>query len=641
MKTTNSRKDIFTLLLLILVCVNSFANEAIFKEARELQRGGKYHEAIATYKSLLTQPIDSDTLTEEQLFFYTEALVQLMNSYQSLGEAEACILALDEIYTASPLLQNECLRDFYSVKGYALSRTEAMEAAETTILKVFTLPLYQATPERYFRDYAYAAAVFYSNQHYQAEVIRWCLEALQQAELSKNSSSAQWVKAMLGSLYKQNGHLNEALELLQQSKEEAAQRGDDLAVLNSLHTLIDLFLYWNIPEYANIYATEAVRVERSMTVQNPMVSAQTYINKGRALLQLGETDSLSLYTEQARRLCESLPYNSGMVDVNLLNGYYLTTRGGDSINMGIKELEQVTQRGTTTNRAKAYHQLAQTYLRCEDVMLADIMLDSLYTLTNEGDSPLFIKIDYEPILRHYMKHRDTYRGEQYLTMMLQETAAFKEKRLNFNLVESIVDLKTEQKLQELKISKLKAANQRLWLLIIITVSVVTIATIVSLLIYQRRRYTVHMRKADERFARLNEELNQSNAEKEKRVQEINDFLKENDNRHELETLTPFLLKRDGEAKFRLCFELLHPMFLQRLRDKVPTITRREELLSMLIVLKQNNKEIADLLAIAPRSVLMLRHRFRQKIGINTEYSLENFIEDTLGPQSPSAPTTEE
>ena len=38
---------------------------------------------------------------------------------------------------------------------------------------------------------------------------------------------------------------------------------------------------------------------------------------------------------------------------------------------------------------------------------------------------------------------------------------------------------------------------------------------------------------------------------------------------------------------------------------------------------------AEFLAIAPRSVLMLRHRFRQKIGMNTEYSLENFIEDLL------------
>ena len=54
---------------------------------------------------------------------------------------------------------------------------------------------------------------------------------------------------------------------------------------------------------------------------------------------------------------------------------------------------------------------------------------------------------------------------------------------------------------------------------------------------------------------------------------------------------------------------------------------------MLIVLKQDNKRIAELLAIAPRSVLMLRHRFRQKVGITTENSLENFIADILEAKS--------
>ena len=66
----------------------------------------------------------------------------------------------------------------------------------------------------------------------------------------------------------------------------------------------------------------------------------------------------------------------------------------------------------------------------------------------------------------------------------------------------------------------------------------------------------------------------------------------------------------------------------------------KKLLSMLIVLKQDNKRIAELLAIAPRSVLMLRHRFRQKIGMATEYSLENFIEDALGLHNGSSITPE-
>jgi FixJ family two-component response regulator len=50
---------------------------------------------------------------------------------------------------------------------------------------------------------------------------------------------------------------------------------------------------------------------------------------------------------------------------------------------------------------------------------------------------------------------------------------------------------------------------------------------------------------------------------------------------------------------------------------------------MLIVLRQDNKEIAELLAIAPRSVLMLRHRLRQKIGLTIESSLDIFIESIL------------
>jgi FixJ family two-component response regulator len=90
-----------------------------------------------------------------------------------------------------------------------------------------------------------------------------------------------------------------------------------------------------------------------------------------------------------------------------------------------------------------------------------------------------------------------------------------------------------------------------------------------------------------------------------------------------------MLLKSGEHKFRQCFEMLYPLFMPRLRERVPSITRREELLSMLIVLKQDNKEIAELMAIAPRSVLMLRHRFRQKIGMAAEHSLENFIEEIL------------
>lgn len=619
-------KKALLLLMATFMCGASFADENLYRQARTLQREGKHDEAIAAFKNYLAQPVAEELLADQQLALYTEALMQLMNAYQSKGEPEACIQTLQEVYDASPTLQDLCPRDYYSVMGYALSRTERMDEAEATMLKALTLPLHRATPERYFRDYAYAAAVFYSNPNYKDEVIGWCQEALAQAEACKNTSGKQWVMAMLGTLYKREGQLNKALELYKQSAEEALTREDKLGALNSLHTLIDLFLYWGIPEYADRYATEALRVERGMTQENPMVSAQTYINKGRALYALGELDSVAYYTEEADGLCRELPYNSGMVDVDLLRGACLTQQEGDSLQAGIEALLRVTRGATPTNRAKAYHQLAQTYLRLGQDIEAEAMLDSMYTLLA---SPTSFALDYTPILNHYIKVKNLGKVEQYVCLMLQENQALKAKRVGYDLVETIVELQAEQEQQQQRIAQLKRANQRLWLFVGMTLIIIAISGVITYLIYQKRQHERQIKQAQKRLAELTEKLHQSRAEKEMRAQEIKEFLSVKDNRQELETMTPTLLQTEGATKFRQYFELLYPLFLPRLREKVPTITQREELLSMLIVLKQDNKRIAELLAIAPRSVLMSRHRFRQKIGMDTELSLENFIEDIL------------
>jgi hypothetical protein len=196
-----------------------------------------------------------------------------------------------------------------------------------------------------------------------------------------------------------------------------------------------------------------------------------------------------------------------------------------------------------------------------------------------------------------------------------------------DLVETITNLQNEQKRQQLRIVELHQAYIRLWLIVGIVLTVIILSGIMVYLFQQKKKHKTLISQANERLSSLTQELNQSNAEKEKREQEIRDFLKDKDNRQELETLTPAILQTEGETKFRQCFEILHPLFLPRLREKVPSITRREELLSMLILLKQDNKYIAELMSIAPRSVLMMRHRFRQKIGLDSELSLENFIEE--------------
>ena len=138
--------------MLIMVCSACFANENLFREARTLQRDGKHAEAIASFKKYLTQPVSGDSLSNKEQTLYTEALMQLMNTFQSKGEPEACITTLEEVFKGSPAIQRQCLRDYYSILGYALSRTERMKEAEETTMKALALPLHQPTPENYFRD---------------------------------------------------------------------------------------------------------------------------------------------------------------------------------------------------------------------------------------------------------------------------------------------------------------------------------------------------------------------------------------------------------------------------------------------------------------------------------------------------------
>ena len=112
----------------IWICCVSLANDNLFMQARTLQREGKHEEAIEAFKGYLSQP-KGDELSNEEMVMYTDALVQLMNTYQSKGEPETCVTALQEVFKMSPILQDVYLRDYYSVMGYALSRTENMKKA--------------------------------------------------------------------------------------------------------------------------------------------------------------------------------------------------------------------------------------------------------------------------------------------------------------------------------------------------------------------------------------------------------------------------------------------------------------------------------------------------------------------------------
>lgn len=83
----------------------------------------------------------------------------------------------------------------------------------------------------------------------------------------------------------------------------------------------------------------------------------------------------------------------------------------------------------------------------------------------------------------------------------------------------------------------------------------------------------------------------------------------------MESLQPRLLTNEEEEQFRTAFSSLHPTVLHQLRSICPRATRTDELMCMLIVLKQTNEEIARTLGISRSSVLQNRYRLRTKLNL--------------------------
>ncbi len=230
---------------------------ARLKHADACEARGDYRQAIAAYDSCFASISSCHVAPDSLAVPVSDMLIDLCNSYQYLGEADSCVSHLKRLERQCPLLRNTLRRDYLSTLAYALSRTEAMDEAEQTMKRALTIPLRRSTPDRLFRDYAYAAAVFYPNLEKNEEVIIWGKKALEEARKANNISGAQYVRTLLGMVYQRCGRLKEAVEMYDKGYDEAEERHDTIGQINTLCQQAELFHYFHIGNYADKYATQA------------------------------------------------------------------------------------------------------------------------------------------------------------------------------------------------------------------------------------------------------------------------------------------------------------------------------------------------------------------------------------------------
>lgn len=97
----------------------------------------------------------------------------------------------------------------------------------------------------------------------------------------------------------------------------------------------------------------------------------------------------------------------------------------------------------------------------------------------------------------------------------------------------------------------------------------------------------------------------------------------------MECLQPRLLTSQEEEQFRSTFAGLYPSALNRLRSFCPKVTRTDELMCMLIVLKQTNDEMARTLGISRSSITQSRYRLRTKMNLSEGIELNDEVQRVM------------
>jgi DNA-binding CsgD family transcriptional regulator len=94
----------------------------------------------------------------------------------------------------------------------------------------------------------------------------------------------------------------------------------------------------------------------------------------------------------------------------------------------------------------------------------------------------------------------------------------------------------------------------------------------------------------------------------------------------LESIIKEHLNTDKEWEYiRQHFELVHPDFFVKLKEKAPGLTENDLHLCVYFSIGMTSKQIAQILSVLPKTVNTARYRMKKKIGLMENESLEDFL----------------
>lgn len=206
----------------------------------------------------------------------------------------------------------------------------------------------------------------------------------------------------------------------------------------------------------------------------------------------------------------------------------------------------------------------------------------------------------------------------------------------------IVRLKTNNEKDFYAIKKLQAEKKHEELMRNFSIAIILLFSGIGILVFNRQRmkskYNTQLALQQEAMAKAEiaaaqNQLNiftQNVLEKTNIIERLEQELQGRNVDNEQDKLITELRQQniftdDDWQQFKLLFEKVYPAFFTKLKDKVSDITVSEQRMAAFTRLHLTTKEISSMLAISPASVYKTKQRLRQRLHLDTETSMEEFI----------------
>lgn len=435
----------------------------------------------------------------------------------------------------------------------------------------------------------------------------------------------------LGHYYRRKGMREKEVEVIQEAMDwcvahpEKLNRGFVYTFADLSSTYSDLGLYDK--------AMEAISrsIDYSLQLDSFTIS-DLYRMKAGIFWELEQHDSTLYYARQALKRGEELKENAYVLAAkNILYNYYYEYVP-DSIPAaleGYKELIEEEEAISAGYQDLFKFMLGACLVRDGKPGKGFPLMEEAYALYKKYEANDMMDWTGRHLLNLYAQQK---KGDK----MTEIYPEYKEIHDSLQLAEkqryaigANVRYETGRKEQENRALSAEVALKERSLVYTRVILILAICLLTGIIVYALQRRRLHQREREIQRQRLDnllatqQELNRRNerlsAELEQAAHnEVIDSVRQK--------LNPSLLSGEDELRFRQSFAALYPRFLPGLRKDFPELTKSDELLCMLIYLKQSTDEISLALGISRPSVNSGRSRIRKKLGLQKEESLDEFLQ---------------